>query len=606
MLEWVNLSRIFRYFAGMAPVHQVQKKIMKSYAEANIQTDSCCGAVLFVKNENLENLKIRNEGSNGDFEEFEPNSFSENDDDKEVVMALFKEIDTDGSQDLSEEELKHIMDYHRSLGHTELVAAFERLLSIHVESNESIHFDDFFKVFRQLPRVRGERIQWARTLHLDQELARLLKTGNIFDGLYTLKTMSDRDQELHISEVCSKMSLRLPAILRAGFKKLRLSSTMKSASLHVHRHLNSKFVLDGANVGRFAVLRDFYRGPEALIGVPNPKIFEGLEKEHTLRGNAHVRFTTKNYNVTTWPQLEWEIVVNPRGGVEYPHTPYDKTKWRPGSEWTGHQGRQVVPLSELVEQAQVKDQMAKAGLRAEEVICLRLYTGPMFVLYNAALRRFPAADVASLLSPGEDEASANRYETTIFVIASGITKLSKVTGIPTDRRLYRGLGGILLPDHFWREFAECQVTFLVQADTDERARRALRGLEDRVVASSGQSMIVGTKNVCTKVLSLAAYFSDRHGAAATRDSHFKELRVVEEGRIQAGRLRMVVALPISKLDFTERRRAVFRDAIGQACGMMAGNVTIDEVADKPEDFKGGGKIPFEPSPAIPDNGELIP
>ncbi len=47
----------------------------------------------------------------------------------------------------------------------------------------------------------------------------------------------------------------------------------------------------------------------------------------------------------------------------------------------------------------------------------------MFVLYNAALRGFPPWDVECLLG--------NKYETSIFVVASGITKLSKVTLCPS-------------------------------------------------------------------------------------------------------------------------------------------------------------------------------
>ena len=54
-------------------------------------------------------------------------------------------------------------------------------------------------------------------------------------------------------------------------------------------------------------------------------------------------------------------------------------------------------------------EVKRAGLRREEVICLRLYTGPMFVLYNAALRGLPARDVELL--------RGNRYER-VFTIAS--------------------------------------------------------------------------------------------------------------------------------------------------------------------------------------------
>ena len=48
----------------------------------------------------------------------------------------------------------------------------------------------------------------------------------------------------------------------------------------------------------------------------------------------------------------------------------------------------------------------------------------MFVLYNASLRGFPAWDVECLVDAAGGP--ANKYETTIFVIASGIIKLSKV------------------------------------------------------------------------------------------------------------------------------------------------------------------------------------
>jgi hypothetical protein len=35
--------------------------------------------------------------------------------------------------------------------------------------------------------------------------------------------------------------------------------------------------------------------------------------------------------------------------------------------------------------------------------------------------------------------------------------LLQVTAVPANRRLYRGLGAMVLPDPFWRTFEECQV-----------------------------------------------------------------------------------------------------------------------------------------------------
>ena len=66
----------------------------------------------------------------------------------------------------------------------------------------------------------------------------------------------------------------------------------------------------------------------------------------------------------------------------------------------------------------------------------------MYMLYNAVMRKFPK-DVL-------DRLENNTYETTIFCIISGISKLSRATTLPRDRRVYRGLGGMLLPQSFWQ------------------------------------------------------------------------------------------------------------------------------------------------------------
>ena len=67
----------------------------------------------------------------------------------------------------------------------------------------------------------------------------------------------------------------------------------------------------------------------------------------------------------------------------------------------------------------------------------------MFHAYNAALHKFPK-DLFEVLE-------GNTYETTIFCISSAITKLAKLTPVPDDQRLYRGQGGIVLPEEFWKK-----------------------------------------------------------------------------------------------------------------------------------------------------------
>jgi hypothetical protein len=279
------------------------------------------------------------------------------------------------------------------------------------KSGVSISFETFFQMFQQLPRIKGERIRWARSLGMEGVLARLLKKGNVFDGLFALRELEGEALESHIAEVSEAFTAIFPMILRSGLLKLQAvakESSMKSA---VQAHINSKFVLEGAFVGHYATLDDFYRGPEALIGVPNPRIFEGTEKEHCLRQNAHRTFKTSNYAIVTWPALEWEFVVCPKvpplpslhcfvhrwtvsrivsfisgplvmralpsqDGVEYPHTPREKSLWRDPT-WVGEFGRSVIPVDELLRLPEVDRAVRKAGLLRTEVICLRLYTGPL-------------------------------------------------------------------------------------------------------------------------------------------------------------------------------------------------------------------------------------
>jgi hypothetical protein len=96
-----------------------------------------------------------------------------------------------------------------------------------------------------------------------------------------------------------------------------------------------------------------------------------------------------------------------------------------------------------LEQFMSMEIVTKASLKRVEVGSLRLYSGPMYVHYNAVLRNHPHAICLSL--------DGNKYETTIFCITSGIVKLSRFSEIPPNRRLFRGLGGMILPEQFLKE-----------------------------------------------------------------------------------------------------------------------------------------------------------
>jgi hypothetical protein len=81
-------------------------------------------------------------------------------------------------------------------------------------------------------------------------------------------------------------------------------------------------------------------------------------------------------------------------------------------------------------------------------ICLNVLSYPFylfspfqFVIYNTILRKWPEAAFQAL--------NGNNYTTTIHCLVSGVTKVSRRTKIPPGLILYRGFGGLKLPDKFY-------------------------------------------------------------------------------------------------------------------------------------------------------------
>jgi len=381
---------------------------------------------------------------------FKPHGpISESQDDEALLRDLFCEIDKNDDGVISFEELEIALIKYGSQEISRILlknwrcAVSGRFFPVRpcsnqVQSSTGINYGSFLKAFEELPRVRGERVRWARSLKLESFLAGLLIKGNIFDGLKGLREINAADMDRHVLEVSARFSQLLPPLLKSALMKL------KAYEDNAIIFKNEKFALEGASVGSFAELDDFYEGTEKLIGAPNQNIDEGVKREHCERSNCSTIFVAPNYNFTTCSKDEYYFVVSPSASVKYPHTPADKLKWNPvcSSHWKGDHGRDVKSLEHFMESKITKTGIkAKAILRTEELICLRLYTGPCFILYNAVLRKKPQIIFDSLCG--------NNYETTIFSIISGITKLSKFTSIPPDRKLYRGLGGTLLPEKFW-------------------------------------------------------------------------------------------------------------------------------------------------------------
>ena len=67
---------------------------------------------------------------------------------------------------------------------------------------------------------------------------------------------------------------------------------------------------------------------------------------------------------------------------------------------------------------------------------------------NAICRNFPPAMLQVLQGRGGAE-QRNTLATLLFCISSGIKKLGQFARLPANRKVYRGLGAMLLPSQFW-------------------------------------------------------------------------------------------------------------------------------------------------------------
>jgi hypothetical protein len=304
--------------------------------------------------------------------------FDEIADDNQLIEHVYTLIDVDNDGTITVDEAQ------AALGSGDEDAQLRETLQRFIEQGTtSLTRASFKAMVDQAPRVRGERVQWVNNLKLGGLLAQRLKPGTLTDPLHGLKSMTPGELDAVLRQFADDVKRRLTEKLD------QLKRQVGRAESDVDEHINSKFVMDGAFVGRFATLDDFYKGPEARIGAPNPRIQEGMSNEHCVRSNAERYFVSSNYNIFTCPRQEWEFVVCPNRNFHYPHTPIERERWPVGVEWRGHHGRSVIHINDFVQRRDVKERIMKASLQLVEVIAVRLYSGPMFVMVRPLPELFP-------------------------------------------------------------------------------------------------------------------------------------------------------------------------------------------------------------------------
>lgn len=90
---------------------------------------------------------------------------------------------------------------------------------------------------------------------------------------------------------------------------------------------------DAVITGKFGDLSNFKGGLDVHIGLPDPKVFEAITRDHEQSADSKDDFESGNHGLVTTPQAEFEFVVRPQRGKSYA-----------GLEKTAHGGPGRMPI----------------------------------------------------------------------------------------------------------------------------------------------------------------------------------------------------------------------------------------------------------------------
>lgn len=354
-------------------------------------------------------------------------------DDADPLGAMFNELDTDNKGTIGLKELRRAVARfvgQRDVSEADCLDTLERLNAIQPPNQKidpkNITIIDFQKILDAIDpndfAVQARLKEWFTSLGILDAFAQEMEKFVRRDGVDHKDILLEASKlsNVQVVDMCDGFRQRVGPIMAEAVQRLKTMSTPLYSAVSA----NNKFaMMDDAFTGSFAEVEEFFKGLDGHIGLPSPRVLFMMELEHTGSADSHDDFITSNYGGTeTNPALEWEFVMTPDPNKQYPGIM-----------------RVPQPLDHFLNH----ETALQAGLEKPEIIALRLFTGPMFMKYNAKLRNFPQDGVEAL--------KGNGYVTTIHAIVSAVIKLSRIWKLPHDRKVYRGLGGMLLPEKFWKE-----------------------------------------------------------------------------------------------------------------------------------------------------------
>ena len=200
---------------------------------------------------------------------------------------------------------------------------------------------------------------------------------------------------------------------------------------------HGKFFQDpnfGGRRGKYGTIQDFDTGITKIVGKMSNRPLLQMYAEHCIMEGCDTEFQAPNATSSTTPKKEWHFVVG--DGMQQDKGVVDVDNAEPMRDGISmDRNRNAKSLKMLVEHCVYRD----AALLIEELIALRLYTGPLYCCYNTLLR-------------GEDgtsgeEGTSSKYGTTINLVVSGLIKL----GLPLQDTVFRGMGNMALGEAFFKK-----------------------------------------------------------------------------------------------------------------------------------------------------------
>mmetsp|Transcript_16318 Transcript_16318/g.32639 ORF Transcript_16318/g.32639 Transcript_16318/m.32639 type:complete len:1094 (+) Transcript_16318:115-3396(+) len=314
------------------------------------------------------------------------------------------------------------------------------------ESDEQVTFEEFQEVMKEIFKDHYSRFFLSLNIH--ELLADAIITGLEREASEEPELDKESKAFKPLTGISSMSSEKLSAFanrLLVGVQP-ELSEKM-CRGLHAEKeYAKEQQRCEDATAGKFVdmvlgPLPLFHQGLEGLLGPPDPHVFVMMEREHTGMKDSNDEFHTWNSGprIST-PAGEWRKLVDEAGNISV----------------TDYEGNPMLHDGEVVHDWMEHPMTIKAGLSREEVIGIRLYTGPCFQKYNGKLRD-AIKRLDELLKEGNSaikaietvqKESGRSYVTTIHVINSALIKISRITSILGNRKVLRGFSGLKVPDCF--------------------------------------------------------------------------------------------------------------------------------------------------------------